>query len=122
MWPREAGKGRRMDLEAVLTEAVDAGLDRVVEKTADGSAEVRAEYEGLKAPILSRLVSMENGQAFEISFNSPEAAEAFAEAFNEKAPRTDEYLYGAIAEEAVLSLKRMEPLGFATVDGKTVRI
>lgn len=114
--------GSGLGLETALALAVDAGLDRVVQKTGDGDAELRAQYEGLKAPILSRLVSMENEQAFEISFSSPEASSAFAEAFNEGAPRTDQFIYGAVADGSVLSLKRMEPIGFIVKDGKTVRI
>lgn len=107
-------------LEEALSDAVDAGIDRVVEDTAGGSEEARKSYHALKAPILAKLGQMENDQQFEIRFGSAEAAEAFAAGFNEKAPRTQETIYGAIAEDNVLSLKRMAPIGVIVKDGKVV--
>ena len=115
----ENGAGE--SLEAALSGAVDAGLDRVVDDTTDGSDDTRAAYGNLKDPILGKLLTMENGQAFEITFNASEIAQAFAAGFNELAPKTDEFLYGAIAEGSVLSLKRMEPIGFIVQDGKSLR-
>lgn len=107
-------------LEQALSDAVAAGIDRVVEDTAGGSAGARKSYDALKAPILAKLGQMENDQQFEIRFGSAEAAEAFATGFNERAPRTPETIYGAFAEENVLSLKRMAPIGVIVRDGKVV--
>lgn len=105
-------------LEAKLSMAVEMALARVIAKTTGASMEEMNGYKALKAPILGKLVGMQNGQAFEITFNAPEVAAAFAEGFNAAAPKTQEYIYGAIPEGPVLSLKRMAPIGFVIQDGK----
>jgi hypothetical protein len=109
-------------LELTLSTAVDAALDRVITETTAGSEGARKSYGDLKAPILNKLLTMENDQSFEITFNSPDVANAFAAGFNETAPRNREYIYGAVADDSVLSLKRMAPVGFIIKDGKEVPI
>jgi hypothetical protein len=106
-------------LETQLSKAVDEAIGRVIKATGPENAKG---YENLKAPILGKLVTMANDQAFELTFNAPEVATAFAAGFNEKAPRTNEYVYGAIADGSILSLKRMAPIGFIIKDGKQVPI
>lgn len=107
-------------LEVTLAQAVDEALERVITETTAGSEGAKKAYGDLKNPILSKLLAMQNDQAFELTFNAQEVADAFTAGFNEKAPRATEYVYGAVADGKVVSLKRMAPIGFIIKDGKQV--